>query len=205
MKRILVLLALLTTLVSVGAFAAQTRYISDNLFTYIHSGPGNQYRIIGSVNAGDSVQFLRVDSDSGFAEVIDDKGRNGWLPQKFLQNSPSLQTLYPQLQKKLDDANAALTELKTAQQSSQSDHQQKVDDLNQQIDELNTKLSGAQKEFKTVKERNQILRSELDQHDQTMQMRWFIRGAIVFACGLVVGLIVPFLPRRKKRDDRWMN
>ncbi|MGO1296709.1 MAG: TIGR04211 family SH3 domain-containing protein, partial [Vibrio sp.] len=55
MKKLLcmVLLSLIAT-----PLLAQEHYISDELFTYMHSGPTNKYRIIGSVNAGEKVKIL---------------------------------------------------------------------------------------------------------------------------------------------------
>ncbi|HBN88632.1 MAG TPA: peptide-binding protein, partial [Rheinheimera sp.] len=45
-----------------GSAAAQTEskpaFISDALFVYLHSGPSNQYRIVGTINAGQSVTYL---------------------------------------------------------------------------------------------------------------------------------------------------
>ena len=37
---------------------AQDRYIADKLFTYMHSGPNNTFRIIGSVDAGEKITYL---------------------------------------------------------------------------------------------------------------------------------------------------
>ncbi len=45
---------LLLVLISLASSAsAAIRYVSDDLFTYIHSGPGTKYKIIGSVNSGE--------------------------------------------------------------------------------------------------------------------------------------------------------
>ena len=45
--------------------SSKPAFISDALFVFLHSGPNNQYRIIGTVNAGQSVTFLQEDSDTG--------------------------------------------------------------------------------------------------------------------------------------------
>ena len=47
--------ALLGLSMTWGAHADEKRYISDDLITYIHSGPGNQYRIVGTLNAGEEL------------------------------------------------------------------------------------------------------------------------------------------------------
>lgn len=54
MKRLFSALAVLMVLAAPAA-NAQDNYISDELFTYMHSGPGTQFRILGSIDAGEKV------------------------------------------------------------------------------------------------------------------------------------------------------
>lgn len=49
---------------------AQDRYIADKLFTYMHSGPSNQYRILGSIDAGEKVKLIEVNKESGYAILL---------------------------------------------------------------------------------------------------------------------------------------
>ena len=46
---------------------ADTRYVSDNIFTFIHNGPGTQFRILGSVKAGEPLYSL--ESDKSVVEI----------------------------------------------------------------------------------------------------------------------------------------
>ena len=52
----LTLLALSATAVS---HAEETRYVSDELNTWVRSGPGDHYRLVGTVNAGEEVTLLQ--------------------------------------------------------------------------------------------------------------------------------------------------
>ena len=54
------IITVLFTLLAAPAALAADRYISDDLFTFMHSGPNNTYRIIGSVNAGSKVQLIKT-------------------------------------------------------------------------------------------------------------------------------------------------
>lgn len=47
------------------------RWICDDLFTYLRAGPGQDYRLIGSVTAGTQIQLLQVDHEAGYADIID--------------------------------------------------------------------------------------------------------------------------------------
>ena len=58
MKKLII--TVLFTLLAAPAALAADRYISDDLFTFMHSGPNNTYRIMGSVNAGEKVKLLQV-------------------------------------------------------------------------------------------------------------------------------------------------
>lgn len=49
---------------------AQDRYIADKLFTYMHSGPSNQYRILGSIDAGEKVKLIEVNKESGYSQLL---------------------------------------------------------------------------------------------------------------------------------------
>ncbi len=51
----LTLLALSATAVS---HAEETRYVSDELNTWVRSGPGDHYRLVGTVNAGEEVDLI---------------------------------------------------------------------------------------------------------------------------------------------------
>ena len=62
---------------------AAERYVSDDLFIYLHSGPSTQYRIVGSVNAGSKVDVQQWNTETEFAKVIDPKGRTGWVETNF--------------------------------------------------------------------------------------------------------------------------
>ena len=77
----LTLLALSATAVS---HAEETRYVSDELNTWVRSGPGDHYRLVGTVNAGEEVTLLQTDANTNYAQVKDSSGRTAWIPLKQL-------------------------------------------------------------------------------------------------------------------------
>ncbi|MGO2569559.1 MAG: TIGR04211 family SH3 domain-containing protein, partial [Serratia proteamaculans] len=88
----LICLAVLSFSITWGAHAEDKRYISDELNTYVHSGPGNQYRIVGTLNAGEEVTLLSVNDSTNYGQIRDAKGRNTWIPLDQLSQTPSLRT-----------------------------------------------------------------------------------------------------------------
>lgn len=87
---------------------AQDRYIADKLFTYMHSGPSNQYRILGSIDAGEKVKLLDVNKDSGYSQVADERGRTGWVESRFITREVSNALRLPALEKELAEVKKQL-------------------------------------------------------------------------------------------------
>ncbi len=73
----LTLLALSATAVS---HAEEKRYVSDELNTGSRSGPGDNYRLVGTVNAGEEVTLLQTDANTSYARVKDSSGRTALDP-----------------------------------------------------------------------------------------------------------------------------
>lgn len=69
----LFILALIGLNLSMTTQAEETLYVSDELPTFIHRGPGTDYRIIGSLKSGDQVQLLSTDQETGYAQIRDYK------------------------------------------------------------------------------------------------------------------------------------
>ena len=40
--------------------------------------------------------------------------------------------------------------------------------------------------------------------DESNVMRWFTYGGLVAIGGVFLGLLVPYLPKKKKRRDEWL-
>ena len=96
------------SLLVVSSALASSRYISDNLFTYMHSGPSNQFRIIGSIDAGDKVTLLEENQDTGYTQIQDSEGRKGWVESRFVTTRESISIRLPKLEKELESVKEKL-------------------------------------------------------------------------------------------------
>jgi SH3 domain protein len=197
---VLVFLCIASSLLSLQALAqepndseGEIRYISDDLFTYLHAGPGRNFRILGTVVAGTRVTLLQEDAEKNFVEIIDDKQRTGWIDAEFISVSSSVRALVPGLQQQVEDTE------QTIQQQRESNDllNQQIADLTSQNTNLKTKLSDAEKE-------NVQITQTLADYDQTAQMEWFTRGGIVAVISLLLGIILTYLPKKRRRNDNWM-
>ena len=79
LKLRLIGLTLFALSVSTLAHAEEKRYVSDELNTWVRSGPGDNYRLLGTLNAGEEVELLQTNNDSNYAQVRDNTGRTVWI------------------------------------------------------------------------------------------------------------------------------
>ena len=64
---------------------AETGWVDDQVRLNLRTGPGNQYRILASVETGDSVEILS--RGDGWIEVRAE-GKSGWVPDGYLRPDP---------------------------------------------------------------------------------------------------------------------
>ncbi|MFT4808717.1 MAG: SH3 domain protein [Paraglaciecola sp.] len=197
---VLFFLCLASSLLSVQSLAqepndseGEVRYISDDLFTYLHAGPGRNFRILGTVVAGTRVTLLQEDAEKSFVEIIDDKQRTGWVDAEFISVSSSVRELVPGLQQQVED---------TAQTILQQ--RENNDLLNQQIVDLTSQNTNLKKKLSDAEKENAKNTQTLADYDQTAQMEWFTRGGIVAVISLLLGIILTYLPKKRRRNDNWM-
>jgi SH3 domain protein len=167
-------------------------YISEDLFVYMHSGAGNNYRILGTINSGEQVQ-LTGETNNEYTQIITDKERSGWVESKYVSTKPGLRFVIADLNEKLasdqarnetllndvEAAKALITEL----ESEKSSLQNSISALNMDLNET---------------------KSQLKNQDIDLKKEWFFTGAIVLGFGLLLGLILPRLfAKRKSSMESW--
>lgn len=199
MKFINVLLCLLFT---TSSFAA-TQYVSDDLSIFMHSGPGREYRIIGSMKVGAAVSTLQYDEESKFMQVKSPKGRVGWVKASEIQKQPPAKSLLPEIQSKLQASQEKLENIDQQNKQTLSSKEQAIIDKDNLIAQLEMEKNALRDEISELKARNMELDLLQDTKDERVKMEWLMYGGSVLFFGIIVGLIVPFLPRRKRRQDSW--
>ena len=76
--------------------------------------------------------------------------------------------------------------------------------LRQQFSELQAQNNTLTKQLKTLEEQNADFSQKLDAADQTAKMQWFTRGGIVALISLILGVIIAYLPKKRRKSDTWM-
>ncbi|KLN64379.1 MULTISPECIES: TIGR04211 family SH3 domain-containing protein [Vibrio] len=194
----------LASMLAVPAAMAQDRYISDKLFTYMHSGPSNEFRIIGSVDAGDKVKLLSVNRDSGYTQVQDGKGRKGWVESRFVTRQESMALRLPKLEKELADVKEKLANARSNADQEKAGLIDSLETRNTQISELEQGYSDMSKQLSASQEEARKLRAKLDTQKDDLLLKYFMYGGGVAGLGLLFGLILPhIIPRRKRSPSGW--
>lgn len=195
-------LLLLCFLFPLSSFAA-TQYVSDELSIYMHSGPSLQYRIIGTIEVGTSVNTLKYNDQTKFTQVKTPTGRVGWVKTSEIQKQPPAKSLLPEIQKKYQESQDKLKTINDQNQQAMSDTEQAIIDKDSLIAQLDSEKRALRDTIADLEERNMELDLLQDTKDERIKMEWLMYGGSVLLFGLLVGLIIPFLPRRKKRNDSW--
>lgn len=197
-------------------------YITDQIKVTLRSGPGLQYKILNMLATGDVLTSLKSVSN-GYTEVQLQDGTQGWVLSRYLIDNPTaaqrLSTYQAQLaktkqtlaitRKNLNDEQTRLAQLESAQkqlESGNSSLKQKYENL-LSISQHAVNLQKANKSLTEQAQKTSQKMVYLSQENKSLKrdsdVRWFLAGGGVLLGGLLLGLWLPKLAR--KRRDTWFN
>ncbi|MBS0054040.1 TIGR04211 family SH3 domain-containing protein [Yersinia sp. Marseille-Q3913] len=201
----LICLAVLSLTLSWGAHAEEKRYISDELDTYVHSGPGNQYRIVGTLKGGDEVTLISVDEGTNYGQIRDNKGKTTWIPLNQLSETPSLRIRVPDLEQQVKTLTDKLANIDNSWNQRTAEMQQKVAASDSVISELQKENESLKNQLVVAQKKVSAVNLQLDDKQRTIILQWFMYGGGVAGIGLLLGLVLPHLIPSRKKNNRWMN
>ncbi|RJT27672.1 TIGR04211 family SH3 domain-containing protein [Buttiauxella izardii] len=201
----LICLTLLSLSVSVVAHADEKRYVSDELNTWVRSGPGDNYRLLGTVNAGEEVTLLQSNEETKYGQVRDSNGRTSWIPLAQLSTSPSLRIRVPDLENQVKTLTDKLNNIDTTWNQRTADMQQKVSQSDSVITGLKEENQQLKNQLIVAKKKVDAANVQLDDKQRAIIMQWFMYGGGVAGFGLLLGLLLPHMIPSRKKKDRWMN
>lgn len=170
----------------------QQGFISDDLSIYMHTGPGTNYRILGTIIAGTEIKITGK-SEKGYSEIIDDKSRNTWIETKYLSTKPGLRFVVDELNAKIANSSDYTNQLDG-----------EVNELRSSVEILTKDKNKLLTQLKQVERQLKITTSKVKDQDTKILTQRFYNGAIVLSVGLLLGLILPrFFARRKSSMDSW--
>ncbi|KGJ89013.1 TIGR04211 family SH3 domain-containing protein [Colwellia psychrerythraea] len=167
-------------------------YISDELFIYMHAGPGTNYRILGTIIAGSDVKITGSE-DNGYSEIIDDKNRATWVETKYVTTQAGLRFVVAELNGKIANSSDFTSQLDG-----------EVNELKSKVNLLTSDKRKLSSELKKLTVTLEKTRTKIKDQDTNIKRQWFYNGALVLGIGLILGLILPkIFTRRRGAMENW--
>ncbi len=187
--------------INANAQSDNQAWVTDELSTYVRSGPTDGYRIIGTLNAGEQVDVL--ETSGNYTRVRNSDGNAVWVLSEELQQTPSAVEQLPALEAQVEELTAELDGINEDWEQRVSSMTETLEVRERRIAEL--EASNQELDSQAEQSRQQVrgLQARLETQEEDLLMRYFMYGGGVAGAGLLVGLIVPHLPRRRKKRDRW--
>lgn len=200
-RNVVVGCALSAALFSASAMAQDGHWVSDSLTTFVRSGPTDGYRIVGTLTSGDPITVLQTQGD--YTQVRGPDGDEVWVQSQFVQDQPSAQQRLPALQKKVEQLTTRLDGIDDEWNQRVADMRDELSSRQAQVDDLQTTNNQLNQAYSQAESKMREMQARLDTQEEDLLMRYFMYGGGVAGAGLVLGLLVPHLPRRRRKRDRW--
>jgi len=201
---------------------AQTRYITDEFKVTMRSGETAKHRVMQMIKSGTPVTVLGVNKESGYSQVRTSSGKTGYILSRQLLNQPvareqlaSLQARIQLLESAPGELSSKLAKLSKEHDSLMQTHaalQTEKNAISQELDDLKRVSANAvevARERKSLRKQVATMSHDLEDQQQeirelknSMAQRWFLIGGGVVLGGILLGLILPHL-RMRKRKDSW--
>jgi SH3 domain protein len=195
-------------------------YVSDDLLVPLRTGPSVRHAITRNLPSGTAVEVLERTPDEEYAriKVLDDRGSEGWALNQYLTAQPIAEDRLETSERSLAAARDRLTELETQLALATAE----LESTRSRVGELDAAHVNLSSELATVRavaadpisisQQNESLRRQLLEREQEVarlstanaelerrtRQNWFIIGAMVLLAGVVLGLVLPGLKRRRR-------
>lgn len=216
------LLLVLFSLAVIQTTSAASRFVIDELWLQLRTGPSSEYRIIKAVKSGDKLKILKDDKESGYSQVRTKEGTEGWVLTRFLDSKPIAkirlswaETKIKELTEELETAKTQLDEVvgkNSNLNNTSSTLARKNEQLTQELNKLkkisknavalSEKAQKLTKRNQEIEIRMQTLEAENTQMISSRQKDFLLYGGGLVIAGIIAGLLLPAL-RGKKSDSGW--
>jgi SH3 domain protein len=215
------LLSALLCLTAAGPLAAETRYVTDEFKITLRSGESSGHRIIKMLPTGEALTVLSTSRETGYSRVRTQDGKTGYVLTRQLETQPVARDRLAAMEQRLRELEAAPSELRSRLNDLLKEHEalriehEQLQEAKRSVDtEFATLQRTSANAVRISNERKELRKQvaaitreveELKQQNRELQnssaRRWFLIGGGVLAGGILLGLILPNLRVRRKRDS----
>jgi len=176
----------------VFAAAAEDLFVSDVINLSIRERPANDAGVIGQVSSGESVEVLESLGPQSFTRIRDANGREGWVTSRYLTPEPAARVQLEKAEAALAQSNRALSALQVEFDAAQARlvHAASALELADENEQLKSVITELQDSEQRLREKGKADRE---------RRALMLTGAGLVGGGVVLGLLLPALGRRKQR------
>lgn len=216
MKHIILIFSLLFAVAVVSA--QSTRYLADETKFPIRSGKSTEHRIVHMAPSGAAVTVLE-NADDGYSRIKLESGVEGWIMSRFLMDTPAARDQLIKVRQEnealraggkvfrdklhgMSSTNAQLEEQRRSLQDQNEDLLEKLASLRHSAArpiEISKQNQQLQQQLEQEREIVHELQGKYDLLRQATKRKWFLIGAGVVLGSLLLGLVIPQIPWRKRR------
>ena len=213
-------IGLLLLLIATNALA-KTAYVTDQLRITMRSGESAKHRIIKMLKSGTEVSVLSRNAKTGYSKVQLKDGKTGYVLTRQLLDQPVARDRIVTLEKRIQELESNPSELSSRLSILSREHDQLQSKYKALLDEKNriatelatikrTSANAVQIAQERSSLRKQVATMTRDLADQEQEIRelknnstqrWFLIGGGVLLGGIFLGLLLPHLRVRKRRDS----
>ncbi len=211
----------LVMLAAASFAAAQNRaYISDNLEAPLRTGPSTENRIIAMLKSGAPTEVL--ESQTGWSRIRtggrDGSPIEGWVLSRYLMNRAPWAIQFSALEKENSSLKDRLKPLEDSSKTAEVKEevlQRQLKEGTEALRKMKTDYEGllnesrsylkvkesygiAQENFERCSQELERLSKESDKLKSSERRIWFLAGALVLLCGLLIGMLIGRQQRRPK-------
>ncbi len=175
-------------------------YVSEDSGIWTTKGPGREYKLATTVHPGDPLELISEKKE--YYQVKTQQGKVVWIPQKYTQREESSRSKVASLQKENDELKYKLEHIDSENAKELRIKTKELIELREAHDALEKEQASQVQELKEARAIKADLDAQLKTKEQEMQIRWWKNGALIAGVGALVGVILVYLPRpRRKRNN----
>ena len=196
---------------------ATKAYVTDSFELTLRTGPGNENKIIAMLFSGRPLEVLGTRGEWSQVKVLDG-GKEGWVLSRYLVTRLPWEVQAKKLQEDSVSLNAKLNRLQKECVDESQQRQGLAAELKQKTQELEalskeylelkkgaegylrlkTIYEATEKDLKTAQSELSKVTAENETLRSLQRNRWFLSGAAVLLCGLLIGGIVGRQQKKKR-------
>ena len=193
------------------ASSSNIKYVDDKLLIMMRAGNSNKHKIVRHLPSGTALEVLEVSEE--YSKVRTRKGTEGWVLNQYLSDEPIARDRLAVATQKNARLEAQNSKLKKELSELTRQHEQLVSKSKTLTSQLQQFRSVAAKPIKLSEENTALTKAKVDLEnkadlmEQEIQVlrdqsakQWFIAGAGVLFFGVIMGLIIPKMRRRRQSD-----